>query len=81
MDALAGTSEGDDSEASRRFRAELLTQMDGIRTAGEGQLVIVLATTNRPWALDEAMRRRLEKRIYVELPDDAARAARHRPVT
>lgn len=78
VDALAGGGGGDgdggDSEASRRFRAELLSQMDGIRSAGDGPLVIVLATTNRPWALDEAMRRRLEKRIHVALPDAAARA-------
>ena len=76
VDALV-SSRGAESEheASRRFKSELLSQMDGMASgfAEEGRSVMVLATTNCPWDIDEAMRRRLEKRIYIPLPDLASR--------
>lgn len=32
-----------------------------------------MGATNLPWALDSAIRRRFEKRIYIPLPDETAR--------
>jgi vacuolar protein-sorting-associated protein 4 len=73
IDALCGArGEGGESEASRRIKTEILVQMQGVGTAG-GR-VLVLAATNTPYQLDQAVRRRFDKRIYIPLPDASARA-------
>ena len=80
VDALVGTRgiEGE-HEASRRFKTELFVQIDDVVAAvvhcgdESSPLVTILAASNNPWDLDEAMRRRLEKRIYVGLPDEVTR--------
>ncbi|KAK6295132.1 hypothetical protein J4Q44_G00343580 [Coregonus suidteri] len=75
MCSRRGTS--DEHEASRRVKAELLVQMDGVGGASENEdpsrMVMVLAATNFPWDIDEALRRRLEKRIYIPLPSAKGR--------
>lgn len=76
VDALASARGVDgEHEASRRMKTEFFTQMDGVASSrcGTDERVIVLCATNCPWDLDEALRRRLEKRIYIPLPDVVAR--------
>lgn len=65
-------------ESSRRVKSELLVQVDGVSASGTNEdgtrkLVMVLAATNFPWDIDEALRRRLEKRIYIPLPNFESR--------
>lgn len=72
IDSLCGTrGEGNESEASRRIKTELLVQMQGVGT--QDTKVLVLAATNTPYSLDQAVRRRFDKRIYIPLPELKAR--------
>ncbi|MEO5808758.1 MAG: CDC48 family AAA ATPase [Sphingomicrobium sp.] len=59
-------------EAEKRLVAQLLTLMDGIEPR---QNLVVIAATNRPEALDEALRRpgRFDREIIVGVPDEAGR--------
>jgi transitional endoplasmic reticulum ATPase len=59
-------------EAEKRLVAQLLTLMDGIEPR---QNLVVIAATNRPEALDEALRRpgRFDREIVVGVPDEPGR--------
>ncbi|KAF5338226.1 hypothetical protein D9758_012867 [Tetrapyrgos nigripes] len=71
IDSLAGTRNESESEGSRRIKTEFLVQMNGVGHDDTG--VLVLGATNIPWQLDNAMKRRFEKRIYIPLPGPDAR--------
>ncbi|XP_061850272.1 ATPase family gene 2 protein homolog A isoform X1 [Colius striatus] len=71
LDALCPKREGAQNEVEKRVVASLLTLMDGIGSEGsEGQL-LVLGATNRPHALDAALRRpgRFDKEIEIGIPN------------
>ncbi|NXY61140.1 SPAT5 protein, partial [Callaeas wilsoni] len=71
LDALCPKREGAQNEVEKRVVASLLTLMDGIGSEGsEGQL-LVLGATNRPHALDAALRRpgRFDKEMEIGIPN------------
>ena len=66
-----------DSEAGgvmQRVVPQILSELDGLDVR-EGQHLLFLGATNEPWNIDYAMLRpgRLDEKVYVGLPDPAAR--------
>ncbi len=72
IDAIAPKRAEVTGEVERRMVAQLLTLMDGLKSRGQ---VIVIAATNRPDSIDEALRRpgRFDREIEIGVPDEEAR--------
>ncbi len=68
IDAIAPKREDVTNEVERRMVSQLLTLMDGISSRGQ---VIVIGATNRPNAIDPALRRpgRFDREIEIGVPD------------
>lgn len=74
VDSMLGRRENPgEHEAMRKMKNEFMVNWDGLRTK-DTERVIVLAATNRPYDLDEAVIRRLPRRLMVNLPDAPNRA-------
>ncbi|QPQ54699.1 CDC48 family AAA ATPase [Allosphingosinicella flava] len=72
IDSIAPKRGQVSGEAEKRIVAQLLTLLDGLEPR---QNVIVMAATNRPEALDEALRRpgRFDREIVIGVPDEPGR--------
>ena len=71
---LPCSTRGDnESEAARRIKTQLMIEMQGVNSNADAR-VLMLGATNLPYNLDQAIRRRFDKRIYIPLPEAHARA-------
>ena len=83
VDSIGQKRSDGDNEASRKVMAEMLVQMDGVSGKLDQEdisieelkknIVMVMGATNLPWDLDDALRRRFEKRVYIPLPNSVGR--------
>jgi transitional endoplasmic reticulum ATPase len=86
IDSIAPKREEVTGEVERRVVSQLLSLMDGLEARGK---VIVIAATNRPNAIDPALRRpgRFDREIEIKVPDKKGRFeilqihTRHMPLT
>ena len=72
IDSIAPKRQNVQGEAEKRLVAQLLTLMDGLQARTN---LVVIAATNRPDAIDEALRRpgRFDREIVVGVPDESGR--------
>ena len=72
IDSIAPKREEVTGETERRVVAQMLSLMDGLESRGK---VVVIGATNRPNALDPALRRpgRFDREIEIGVPDKAGR--------
>jgi katanin p60 ATPase-containing subunit A1 len=61
------------SKSTPVVSAEETDGEDGESPPPANRMVMVLGATNQPWELDDAFKRRFEKRIYIPLPGAAER--------
>ena len=72
IDGLLSARRSQEHDAVRRLKTEFLLQFDGLRNK-DSDRILLMGATNLPFELDDALIRRLTKRIYIPLPDASAK--------
>ncbi len=75
LEALFRSRDASPSGAEHQVLATLLAEISGLATASDSLPVFVIGATNAPWLMDSAALSRFGRRVYVPLPDPAARRA------
>ncbi|KAF9093857.1 hypothetical protein BGX23_002837 [Mortierella sp. AD031] len=68
-----GGGGGGGHSSQREILNQFMVEWDGLRSSGQNNGIVVMASTNRPFELDDAVLRRLPRRILVDLPSEEAR--------
>lgn len=74
VDSFLGQRKQTEHEAVTNMKTEFMSLWDGFGTDDRAR-IMVLAATNRPWELDEAILRRLPRHFEIPLPDSATRTS------
>lgn len=70
-----GAKRTDSENGNNDLVPEILAEMQGVGSGDNDATIVVIAATNKPWAIDSAFLRpgRFDEKIYIPLPDDTAR--------
>lgn len=71
----AKRADGDEWNGNNDLVPEILSEMQGIGSQNDDEMLLIIAATNKPWSIDSAFLRpgRFDELIYVPLPDERAR--------
>lgn len=75
FEAIGAKRTDDTDNGNNDLVPQILAEMQGVGTADSSAVIMVIAATNKPWAIDSAFLRpgRFDEKIYIPLPDYAAR--------
>ena len=75
FEAIGSKRTDSDNNGNNDLVPQILAEMQGVGTSSNKSVIIVIAATNKPWAIDSAFMRpgRFDEKIYIPLPDFEAR--------
>ncbi len=75
FEAIGAKRTDDGNNGNNDLVPEILAEMQGVGASKIKSTIMVIAATNKPWAIDSAFMRpgRFDEKIYIPLPDEIAR--------
>mgnify|MGYP002516897396 CR=1 FL=1 len=77
FEAIGAKRTDDGDNGNNDLVPEILAEMQGVGSSKIKSTIVIIAATNKPWAIDSAFMRpgRFDEKIYIPLPDFEARKA------